>query len=197
MFFLDYASFERRACTQMRNVFARSNFFVCTISLILIRLEYMESSSDSSASFFFSLRFKLCSNQTLLSLLPVDNLPDVCKVLRAGIAVVQVISVLPHIDTDDGDNVGADVRDWVLVGSCAVAESILALVVHEPSPARTLDSCGAGVEDRDEVVDRAPAFDDGVKEGSFLGQGAVSLWAERTPEDLVVEMSTAVELNCT
>lgn len=108
-------------------------------------------------------------DQALFGFLPVDDLPDVLKVLRSGVLVVQVVGVLPNVDADDGHEVGADVRNWVLVECFTVGENIGALVVHEPAPAGALNAGSALVERGDERVQGAPAGDEGVVERAALG----------------------------
>ena len=86
--------------------------------------------------------------------------------------------MLPDVDADDGHEVGADIRDWVLVGHFTVGEDVGALVVNEPSPARALDGSRALVKGRTEGVNAAPCVDDLVVQGAALWQVAVGLWAE-------------------
>lgn len=169
-------------------------YFPKRISLILIRSVLKDRASDLLSGLLCG-GLGLGGDQTCLSLVPVDNLPDVLEVLRASVLVVDVVGVLPDVNADDGHDVGADVGDGILVGGSAVREGILSLVVHEPSPAGTLDSSGAGVEHVDEVVEGTPAFDHGVEERTVLGERAVSWSAEGIPENSVVKMTTTVELN--
>jgi len=159
------------------------NVFLLQISLILIRCHWLGSSAASVhgggiCSSFFCGRLCLGCNEALFGLLPVDDAPDVLKVAGSGVLVVDVVGVLPDIDTDDGDDVGGDVGDGVLVGGSAVRQSVLALVVHEPSPAGALNGSCAGVENTDEAVDGTPALDDCVEERAAFGHGTVSLGAE-------------------
>jgi len=103
------------------------------------------------------------SDETLFGLLPVDDAPDVFEVLGPGILVVDIVGVLPDVDADDGHDVRAHVRDWILVVCDAERKSVLALVVNEPAPARALDGGCARVEHLDEAVDGAPTFNDCVE----------------------------------
>jgi hypothetical protein len=41
----------------------------------------------------------------LLNVLPVDNLPDILEVLGAVVLIVEVVRVLPHIDTEKRDEI--------------------------------------------------------------------------------------------
>jgi len=95
-------------------------------------------------------------DQALLGHLPVDDLPDVRKVLGSSVLVVHVVGVLPDVDADDGHEVGADVRHWVLVEGFTVGENVSTLVVHEPSPAGALNVSGALVESVFERIQAAP-----------------------------------------
>ena len=95
-------------------------------------------------------------DEALFSHSPVDDLPDVLEVLGSRILVVQVVSVLPDVDADDGYEVGADVGDRVLVVGLTVGEHISALVVDEPAPAGALDSRSSLVENLAEYVNGSP-----------------------------------------
>ena len=168
------------------------NRFSLQISLILIRsrrdgMQAQDASHqcrrrlsvDSVLSCgFLSSRLDHGGIETLLGLLPVDDLPHLFEVLRARVLVVKVIGVLPDVDVDDRDKVRAHIRDQVLVGSGTEVEGLLSLVVHEPAPAGSLDGGGARVEDADELLHGTPAADDSVVKGARIGESAVGLWAE-------------------
>ena len=86
--------------------------------------------------------------------------------------------MLPDIHVDDGHKVWAHIGDKILVSGGAEGEGVLALVVHEPAPAGTLDGGGALVEHTDELVMGTPALNDGVVERAAVGEGAVGLGAK-------------------
>jgi len=102
--------------------------------------------------------------------------------------------VLPDVNADDGDEVGAEVRDGVLVIGLTIGKDIRALVVHEPSPAGALDSGRSLVESCAELVHAAPALDERVVKGTALGEVTVGLWAEGVPEERMVDVTSAVEV---
>lgn len=171
---------------------------VCSIIFGLcscVPLDPILSFSDRRRSLLLCCRLSLGCDETLFGLLPVDDAPDILEVLGPGILIVNVVGMLPDVDTDDGHNVGADICDWVLVGSSAVRESILSLVVDEPAPSRALDCSSACVEHLDESIDGTPAFDDGIVEGASLRHCTISLSAERIPEKLVVQVASSVKLD--
>lgn len=101
--------------------------------------------------------------------------------------------MLPDVDVDDGHEVGAHIRDEVLVRRRTERQRILSLVVDEPAPAGALDRGSPLVEHLDEVVDGAPALKDGVVERTRVGDGALVLGAQRLPEELVVDVAAAIE----
>lgn len=104
----------------------------------------------------FGIGSGLSGDEALLSHSPVDNLPDVLEVLGSCILIVQVVSVLPDVDADNGHEVGANVSDRVLVVGLTVGEHISALVVDEPAPAGALDSSSPLIESLAELVNRSP-----------------------------------------
>lgn len=142
---------------------------------------------------FISSHLELGGSETLLGLLPVDDLPHLFEVLGARVLVVKVVGVLPDVNVHDRDKVRAHIRDQVLVDGGTEVEGLLSLVVDEPAPAGALNGGGACVEDADELLHATPALDDSVVKGARLGESAVGLWAERVPEELVVQVTTTVE----
>ena len=77
--------------------------------------------------------------------------------------------MLPDVDVDDGYEVGAHIRDQVLIRGGSEAERVLVLVVDKPSPATTLNGSSTLVENFDKFVDCAPSCNDGVIERTTVG----------------------------
>lgn len=170
------------------------------ISLRLLIKYQIMLAMDSLAHFVLGARSLLVlhfgSDKALFDLSPVDDLPHGGQVLWSGILVVEVVCMLPDVNIKDWNQIWVQVSDQVLVGGSSEAKSILLFVIDEPSPSRALDGCGSSIEHSHEVLKGAPSFDDVfVQLRTFLWKRAVSLWAERVPEELVVEMTTSVEFD--
>lgn len=151
--------------------------------------------SDGGGSVSLGLSSDLSRNKSILCLLPVDNLPHVREVLWPRVLVINVVSVLPDVHVEDWDDVRTSINDEVLVVRGAIVELTRAAVKGEPSPATSLNASSAHVEDLDELVLGAPSLHDSVEERSTLGEVAVSDWAKRLPEELVVEVTTTIEFD--
>jgi hypothetical protein len=81
--------------------------------------------------------------QPLLRRLPVNNIPHSREVLGLAVLVLQVVGVLPGINTKNGAEL-AD--DGVLVGVGLDADVAGLHVLHQPRPAGALDAGERGVE---------------------------------------------------
>lgn len=90
--------------------------------------------------------------ETLLGGLPVKDIPDGLEVLGLAVLVLEVVCVLPCIDTQDG-SVLAD--NWVLVCVCLDQDLASLVVLHEPCPATALDTRKRCVELPLEIGERA------------------------------------------
>lgn len=120
---------------------------------------------------FGGVRLGDSSGKTLLTLFPVDDFPHLGQVLGPRILVVKVVGVLPHVNVQERHQVWADIGDKILICGRVEGQLALALVVAKPAPARSLDGGRARVEHLNEVVERAPPFNDHVVEGARGGQG--------------------------
>lgn len=108
------------------------------------------------------------------------------------VLVLEVESVLPSVDTDDGV-----VRDqWVLVlGGDNLKLGVLG-VEAEPAPTGALDGGDGSVEGGLEVVERTKITLDGLLEGTVLElSAALAGGSEVLPEERVVDVTTTVELD--
>ena len=79
-------------------------------------------SSDLGSGFLFGLSICAGGKISPLSLFPVDDAPDLVEELRSLVLVVQVVGVLPDVDTDDGYEEGADILNNILVGDGTIRE---------------------------------------------------------------------------
>lgn len=137
-------------------------------------------------------------SETLLHLLPVDDLPHLLEVGWSRISIVEVVGVFPNINTQKRDETGAHIHEGILVLGRAVLKQATAFVVGEPAPARALNSSGLSIEIVLEVLNRTPlSFDHGAQVGALIGEMATTFadWGEYLPELLVVEMATAIEFD--
>lgn len=78
-----------------------------------------------------------------LHVLPVNNAPDLLQVFGAHVLVLQVIRMLPDVDTQQRDQ-PVHVLKWVLVGAGCNLDLACSLIVSEPAPARALRVEGDG-----------------------------------------------------
>jgi hypothetical protein len=101
--------------------------------------------------------------QPLLSRLPVNNIPNSREVLGLAVLVLQVVRVLPGINTKNGTEL-ADHR--VLVGICLDADVARLHVLHQPRPSGALDTCQRGVELALQLIERAVRVVDLGREGA-------------------------------
>ena len=126
--------------------------------------------------------------QPLLSRLPVNNIPDSREVLSLAVLVLQVVRVLPSVNTEDGAEL-ADHR--VLVGVCLDADVAGLHVLHQPGPAGALDAGERGVELALQLLERAVGVVDLLGESAGWGlAAALGLGCEVLPEEGVVDVST-------
>lgn len=76
-------------------------------------------------------------SKSLLSSLPVQHIPDGLEVLGLAVLVLQVVGVLPSINTQDWGELASD---WVLVGVVLDRNLSGLSVLDQPSPSGTLQA---------------------------------------------------------
>lgn len=138
----------------------------------------------------------LVDQESLLGLLPADNVPDGLEVVDLDVLVLQVVGVLPSVN---GHQWHQWAGDGVLVGGGDHLQlAAVLLVLDNEGPAGTLDASQLGVGDGLQVVERAELLVD------LLGKLAVQrwrltaallLWSQVLPEQAVVDVSSAVEVD--
>ena len=130
--------------------------------------------------------------QPLLSGLPVDNVPDGREVLGLAVLVLQVVGVLPGVDTKDGAELA---NNGVLVGVGLDADVASLHVLHQPCPTGPLDTRERSVELALQLVERAVRLGDlGGKGARWRLAAALGLRSEVLPEESVVCVSTCCML---
>lgn len=124
-------------------------------------------SNCSEASSYITLAFDpILLSQDLLHLTPkslsdvapVDHLPDGAEVLGLAVLVLEVVGVLPGVNTHEGLEVSGD---GVLVGTSGDAQGTGGLVLDEPSPAGALDASQSSVGLLLEALEGAEVLIDG------------------------------------
>lgn len=80
--------------------------------------------------------------KTLSYVAPVDNIPNSAEVLSLAVLVLQVVSVLPSINTHKRLEVASD---RVLAHAGDQTKGARGLVLYQPSPARALNASESGV----------------------------------------------------
>ena len=133
----------------------------------------------------------------LTDLVPVDNVPPVADVLGPAVLVLEVVRVLPDIESKDGEH--DLLRDAlhegvVLVGSADELELVTGLVDADPDPAGSEHGTGGGlrlelllhlVHGAEGLVDELLELGRGLGLGGLVGRGHL------IPEEGVVVVSTS------
>lgn len=73
---------------------------------------------------------------------PVNNLPDGAEVLSLAVLVLQIVCVLPGVDSEKRLEI-AD--DRILIGSSNQSKSTRGLVLDKPGPSRALNSSESSI----------------------------------------------------
>lgn len=146
------------------------------------------------ASLEHSKSIVLAAIKPLLGSLPVNHRPDILHIRRLAVQVLQVVSVLPHINTDDRHRA---IDNRVLVFGRHNAQPIAVGSLDEPAPATSLDAEQCLVESGFHLVDAAVlGIDCGAEFGSRRGFGSIRGGrAEVLPEEAVVDVAAAVEFD--
>ena len=101
--------------------------------------------------------------EALLGSLPVDNIPDGVEVLGLLVLVLEVVGVLPSVNTEDRSELTNN-GILVCVGSDLNGTSLG--VLDQPSPAGALDTGQSGVELLLHAIEAAVVGVDGLGEGA-------------------------------
>lgn len=75
--------------------------------------------------------------QPALNRLPVNNIPNSTEVFRLSVLVLQIVCMLPSINTQQWCELS---NDRVLVGICANSNLTSLIVLYQPSPTTALDT---------------------------------------------------------
>lgn len=75
--------------------------------------------------------------ESLRDSLPVDDIPDSTEVFGLSVLVLQVVGVLPCVNTEQGDQVASN---RVLVSASNKGQRATLLVLRQPRPTATLDT---------------------------------------------------------
>lgn len=97
--------------------------------------------------------------ESLLRSLPVDHIPDGAKVLGLAILVLQIVGVLPSINTQQW----SVLSQWCVLVGITLDSNVTSLsVLHKPCPAGALDGCKSSVELFLQTIETAIALSDTV-----------------------------------
>src|SRR5699024_9235521 len=146
--------------------------------------------SNASPNHGVSAECDLASRvEALLDVGPVDDVPEGLGVVGLDVLVLQVESVLPHVQHEQ--RVRAEGNVALLVVELLDDQALTEHVPGEDRPAGTLNGGGRAVEVRAEGVEGAELV---VDRGAQLALGLVAtLGGEVLPEDGVVDVPTQVE----
>ena len=124
--------------------------------------------------------------------LPVNDLPDTFDVIRTKILVLQVVRVLPDVDSQDGSKTGGHAR--VLVCRRRHRELSTSFVEAQPTPSRALNGDSRGGKLVLHRRKRSKVSLDHLQQ--FALRKRVVLWRrEAFPEQCVVDVSATVEFD--
>jgi len=106
--------------------------------------------------------------------------------------------VFPDVDGEEGDVAGVQVGGQVLVLRLSVLEQARVFIVEQPTPAGALEGSRVLVEVQLEGLNGAPLAVEEISElGAHVGDGTTTVLngGEGLPEELVVQVATAIEFN--
>lgn len=126
--------------------------------------------------------------------LPVDDVPDGVEVVGADVLVLEVVGVLPDINSQKRDQSSGGL-EGVLVGGGGDLKTLELLVVAQPTPSGALNSGSLSIELGDKLVKRTPGLLNLLEE---LARGLGDLLVARgqiLPEEGVVDMTCVQSVN--
>mmetsp|Transcript_359 Transcript_359/g.660 ORF Transcript_359/g.660 Transcript_359/m.660 type:complete len:226 (+) Transcript_359:1743-2420(+) len=130
-------------------------------------------------------------DETLFDDVPVDDVPDGLDVVGSNVSVIDVISVLPDIDSEQGLQSGRRLHG-ILVGEGDHVDHLGLWIVNEPSPSGSLNGNGLGAHLRNHVVQASESSLNGSLERASGWE--LALGGEILPKQGVVDVSAPVEL---
>jgi hypothetical protein len=137
-----------------------------------------------SSSFFLTVLVETVSDG-----LPVDNLPNGLEVIGTNVLVLEVVSVLPNVNAQKRNQTSGGL-ERILVRGSGNLKALELLVVAEPTPARSLNGSGLGVELFNELVKRTPGLLNLLEKlSSGLLTATAGLGGQVLPEESVVDVS--------
>ena len=134
-----------------------------------------------------------CSSKECCNFIPVDDSPESTDVIRAAILVIEVIGVLPDIESKDGGGTTAScsgAHEWIVLIWCGGDGEGFVCFDHEPCPARA-ETCGACLgKSFLEGIKRSKGSIDGCSEIARWRGGTA--WSDDLPEVTVIDVATSV-----
>lgn len=132
------------------------------------------------------------SLEPLLCRLPINHVPDRLEVLGLPVLILQVIRMLPRIHAQQRHQ---PAHNRVLVRPRNNAHLPARRILDQPRPPGPLDARKLRVKRRLELLQVAPLALDRLCQGARGGLAAAGrLWGEVLPEEGVVEVAAAVEV---
>ena len=155
-------------------------------------------SSDFDLSFFHYglFSFLFCKLESLCYLLPVDDLPHLIEILRPLVLIIEVVSMLPDVDVQQGTQLWTQIHNHILIHCFTIRQHSFLYIIAEPSPAWALYVCCVLVESVNELIHCVPLIYDSLVElTTWVRQGTILWWTQRVPEKFMVQMSSSIEVN--
>src|SRR5688572_24023485 len=140
------------------------------------------------SAFLFLLEWSLLVRGVELGdVRPIDHVPPRIDIVGAAVLVIEVVGVLPDIETEDRDLAFHHRR--ILIGGAGDAETATRLD-DEPRPTATKTAGRSGLELRLEVVEAAKRGIDGGRK--VTGGHAFGVRPHDVPEQVVIQITAAV-----
>lgn len=131
-------------------------------------------------------------DQSCFDGIPIDNVPDGTDVFGSNVSVIDIVGMLPDINTQEWfESSGGFER--ILVGKSYDVDALCFGVIREPAPARSLNGNRLGRDFGDHVLIATESGVDGIRERSTSREGAGTHGCQVFPEQGVVDVSTTVE----
>ena len=110
--------------------------------------------------------------------------------------IINVICMLPNINSENRNKVGSFITKSVLISSCVELKFFRSFVICQPSPSRALNCSSILIEMWLQSFNRSKIFDNPFVELWILGgqdTTTVRHWSQVIPEKLMIEMASSIE----
>ena len=138
----------------------------------------------------------LSIKESRINLFPIDNFPNFSQEFRSFIMIVNVISMLPNINSEKRNKMRSFITKSVLICSCMELKFFSSFIICQPSPSWTLNRSCILTKVLLQIFYRSEIFFNPIHElWTFDGQDTPVLrhWTQVIPEKFMVEMTSSIE----